>query len=514
MYKLDSITHNLIYQKIEKELLKNVVSSTSLHASVYLGLTNLSSEKGLVISYDALAPYHPGALPNNPDILEWGKRLLVKAITEKYNFTVKSTTNDALTDFPRILSLLWSNGYDTEIAIFATNQLKNRLHSIELGSDFDLPLPLISQAEAEGNFSRLTVYNDMLEELFSTSAERPRKGVVKAVQSAMNAPWRFSEICKFRDKCTELKLKFAESDPAKVSQIDELFAASFDLDITEKNAFSGKHSNEFKPEDIYVQMQKALFKSMTPVRNPEFVLLTGQPGCNKFAYAQTNYPENYVFISNGICRSFLPNCVDIYNQGGDILAATDHYADRLCLDIIAYAMTEKYNIVCMTSLGHELLTDVAKTVLESQHTLTFKIMAVNDCQSRVGAYLRFYDEVSRLGYGVLVPSNFMDRSYDHALNTASIFEAENLFTTLSVVSQSGEEIYRAVPGDKRRAVNAITSHREKIWSDAETKLFNEMCAKALQQFKGNRAITQDIMSVRERSAKYAYRPSIKIPRRK
>ena len=504
---MDSITHNLIYQTIEKELLENAVSSFSPHAVIYLGQPHAGPDETLVIGYDEVAPYHPQANFTDPDIVEWQKRLLVKAITEKYDLSLKCGATD---DFSQILALLWNNGYDTEIVIFAQSQLKTRLYAIETGVDLSLPSAFLSQIEAEGNFSRLVVYTDMMEEIFSSSAEHPRKGVVKAVQSAEIAPWKFSEVCKFRDKCTELKLKFTQTDSAKVSEVDELFAASFDLGITDKNAFSGKHADEFLLKDIYAAMQEKLLAGLAPVKNPEFVLIIGQPGCDKFGYAKANYPDNYVFISNGICRSFIPKCVDIYNQGADILAATDHKADQLCLDILSYATAEKYNIVCMTSLGHELLTGLAKTILNGRHKLTINVMAVNDCQSRVNAYLRFHDDVERLGYGVLIPSDFMNQSYDQVLNTVSIFEAENLFDTLSVISGEGKEIYRSVPGDKRRAVNAVMAHREKIWSEAETKRFNELCSTALEKFKGSRDVTKEILDVRERSTKYAYRPSIKF----
>lgn len=146
------------------------------------------------------------------------------------------------------------------------------------------------------------------------------------------------------------------------------------------------------------QISPYLFASASPVKNPKFLIIGGQPGSGKtelVIYCKKLLMNNYISVDGDLLRRFHPNYIDLFLQYG---AAASKYTHSDCARWSIWAIRRArelgYNVILENTLRDKNMIDTIELFYEKGYEVITKIMVVSELESALGIFQRYFDMLS------------------------------------------------------------------------------------------------------------------------
>lgn len=206
--------------------------------------------------------------------------------------------------------------------------------------------------------------------------------------------------------------------------------------------------------------------------SPLIIFLGGQPGCGKtslISSVKSEYPnKEFCIIDADNYRQFHPDFENLKKHSTTAVIQTSKFANELELNLLTYALTQKKNIIHVSTLrATEIMLDfIHNYAIPSGYKVGICAMSVPFLESALSCEERYEIQISE---GNDIPRftsfDFMKSADDGFLNTIQILENDNNIDFIKIYRRCNlshpERIYSStdINNNYSNALNAINSNR-------------------------------------------------------
>jgi len=140
-----------------------------------------------------------------------------------------------------------------------------------------------------------------------------------------------------------------------------------------------------------------LFGKVTPVNNPKFILIGGQPGSGKTElaiYSKNVLKNNIITVDGDLLRPFHPEYMELFEKyGADASKYTHPDCARWSIWSVRRAREIGYNIILENTLRDKNVTETIERFYQRGYEIITKIMVVTELESGIGVFQRYIDVI-------------------------------------------------------------------------------------------------------------------------
>lgn len=226
--------------------------------------------------------------------------------------------------------------------------------------------------------------------------------------------------------------------------------------------------DELKAKEIFDRdIIPYIFSSATPVDNPKFIMVGGQPGSGKTAlviYNKNILDNNYISVDGDLLRRFHPDYINLHEKyGADSSKYTHPDCARWSIWAIKKARSEGYNVILENTLRDKNILNTITEFKKKDYDIYTKIMVVSDLESGLGLFQRYFDMLSLSKDRTIAPRYTSKQWHDETAN--------NLPNTIEAIEKQGIssiELYRrSTDGVEKIAIPRNTASFKELYLEVK-----------------------------------------------
>jgi hypothetical protein len=240
--------------------------------------------------------------------------------------------------------------------------------------------------------------------------------------------------------------------------------------------------NEYKlsvieHDRIYYRIKDIFLAHAIPVSQPNFYIISGQPGSyktaliNNLVYEMKRQDHSFVVINADEFRKYHPKHYEIFlKHNREAAIFTDPDVRVWAQKLLKEAMSSKYNIIFEGTMRTDEICDTIKGAIKIGYNISIKIRALSPFESRLNIHKRYEEELIKSKEARFTTSDSHDAAYYGILKTLVRIEKEKLFNTIEIYDKTNKCIYCCSNNDTFD-LSVLNKERNRKFTYEQTKTY-------------------------------------------